>query len=291
IGDVKHFTTSDGRRGQRLEVKLFDDSVSSFPLICWDMEAIQLMQNLLPRETVLFIADAKMSFDSFRSSMVATVNSKTIITVNPDTREASFLFSYAKKLSESGVLDQEEASEDPTVESITDVYTVNQLKERAKEQSEPLYGITYSFISKFDLDSSVSKVIKTRCSKCKFLVTEDMKSCTNQLCPGREQPLSTTTGFDLLVDFTDHTGTLQACSLRGLVAEQTLGCTTDEFITLTDDQRTSLKWKFLLGRCKIYIKILPSPRMKSGLRGMILACTLADPGEVKQHMTKLLQEL
>lgn len=48
------------------------------------------------------------------------------------------------------------------MESITDVYTVNQLKERAKEQSEPLYGITYSFISKFDLDSSVSKVIKTR---------------------------------------------------------------------------------------------------------------------------------
>uniref|UniRef100_A0A3Q2DKF6 Meiosis specific with OB-fold n=1 Tax=Cyprinodon variegatus TaxID=28743 RepID=A0A3Q2DKF6_CYPVA len=250
----------------------------------WDMEAIQLMQNLLPRETVLFIADAKMSFDSFRSSMVATVNSKTIITVNPG------------KITLQHPHHQKEASEDPTGgfsqrNSITDVYTVNQLKERAKEQSEPLYGITYSFISKFDLDSSVSKVIKTRCSKCKFLVTEDMKSCTNQLCPGREQPLSTTTGFDLLVDFTDHTGTLQACSLRGLVAEQTLGCTTDEFITLTDDQRTSLKWKFLLGRCKIYIKILPSPRMKSGLRGMILACTLADPGEVKQHMTKLLQEL
>lgn len=32
---------------------------------------------------VLFIADAKISFDSFRSAMAATVNSKTIITVNP----------------------------------------------------------------------------------------------------------------------------------------------------------------------------------------------------------------
>lgn len=32
---------------------------------------------------VLFIADAKISFDSFRSGMAATVNSKTIITVNP----------------------------------------------------------------------------------------------------------------------------------------------------------------------------------------------------------------
>lgn len=32
---------------------------------------------------VLFIADAKISFDSFRNGMVATVNSKTIITANP----------------------------------------------------------------------------------------------------------------------------------------------------------------------------------------------------------------
>ncbi|XP_047233510.1 meiosis-specific with OB domain-containing protein isoform X1 [Girardinichthys multiradiatus] len=300
IGETKQFITSDGRRGQRLEVKLFDDSVSSFPLIGWDREAIQLLQTLVPRETVLFIADIKMSFDNFRSSMVATVNSKSIITVNPDIREASLLFNYAKEMSESGALDQDEAPEDLpavtavfawTVESITDVYTVNQLKDRAKEHPEPFFGVTYSFISKLDLDSSVSKVIKTRCARCKFLVLEDMQVCTNQLCPGREQPLSAATGFDLLVDFTDHTGTLQACSLRGPVAERTLGCTTEEFTSLTDDQRTALRWRFLLERCKIHVKILPSTRMKSGIRGVILACSLADPGEVKQHMSKLLQEL
>uniref|UniRef100_A0A3Q4I5P7 Meiosis specific with OB-fold n=1 Tax=Neolamprologus brichardi TaxID=32507 RepID=A0A3Q4I5P7_NEOBR len=230
IGDIKQFTTSDGRRGQRLEVRLFDDSVSSFPLVCWDREAIQLIQPLIPRETVLFIADAKISFDSFRSSMVATVNSKSIITVNP-------------------------------VESITDVYTVSQLMQKAQENPEALFGITYSFISKLDLDSSVSKVIKTRCSKCKFLVTEDLNSCTNQLCPGKDQIVSATTGFDLLVDFTDHTGTLHACSLRSPVAEKALGCT-----------------------------IIPSPKLKSGIRGMVLDCSLADPGEVKQHMSALLQQ-
>lgn len=32
---------------------------------------------------VLFIADAKISFNSFRKDMVAAVNCKTIITVNP----------------------------------------------------------------------------------------------------------------------------------------------------------------------------------------------------------------
>lgn len=118
---------------------------------------------------VLFIADTKISFDSFRNGMAATVNSKTIITVNPgktsqknrswhkyyyivqsvkkqptsshvaycvqkkpsssccasrtlsvnhnllsDTREGSLLFSYAKEVSESGALDQDEKPEDVT---------------------------------------------------------------------------------------------------------------------------------------------------------------------------------
>uniref|UniRef100_A0A3Q3GPQ4 Meiosis specific with OB-fold n=1 Tax=Labrus bergylta TaxID=56723 RepID=A0A3Q3GPQ4_9LABR len=246
IGELKQFTTSDGRKGQRLEVKLFDDSVSSFPLI-WDREAIQLVQTLIPKET-LFIADAKISFDSFRNGMTATVNSKTIITVNPD--------------------------------SITDVYTVSQLKQKAQETPEPFFGITYSFISKLDLDSSVSKVIKTR-SSCKFQVTDDAQSCTNQLCPGRDQVFSASTGFDLLVDFTDHTGTLHACPLRSPVTEKVLGCTTEEFTSLTDDERTTMKWKFLLERCKIHVKIIPSSKLKSGMRGMVLACSLADPGEVK----------
>lgn len=38
--------------------------------------------------------------------------------------------------------------------------------------------------------------------------------------------------FDLLVDISDHTGTLQGCNLSGTVAEKTLGCTvsTNNFI-------------------------------------------------------------
>lgn len=33
--------------------------------------------------SVLFVADARMSFDNYRSCMVATSDSKTIFTVNP----------------------------------------------------------------------------------------------------------------------------------------------------------------------------------------------------------------
>ncbi|CAL9698840.1 unnamed protein product [Knipowitschia caucasica] len=290
IGELKQFTTSDGRRGQRMEVKLFDDAVSSFPLVFWDREAIQLIQTLVPKETVLFIADVKISIDSFRNAMVATVNCKTIITVNPDTREAGLLFSYAKELSESGGL-EEEKSEEVSVESITAVYTVNQLKQKALDESEPFFGVTYSFISRLDLDSSVSKVIRTRCTRCKFHVSEEKQSCTNEMCPGREQGYSAAATFDLLVDVSDHTGTLQGCIFRSPEAEKCLDCTTEEFTNMTDDERTALKWKFLLERCKIYVKILPPNKMRPGVKGIILGFSLADPGEVKQHMAVLMQRM
>lgn len=48
------------------------------------------------------------------------------------------------------------------VDSITDVYTVSQLKQKAQESSELFFGIMYSFVSKLDLDSSITKVIRTR---------------------------------------------------------------------------------------------------------------------------------
>ncbi|XP_072312339.1 meiosis-specific with OB domain-containing protein [Eucyclogobius newberryi] len=287
IGELKQFTTSDGRRGQRMEVKLFDDSVPSFPLVAWDREAIQLVQTLMPKETVLFLADVRISFDSYRNAMVATINCKTVITVNPDTREAGLLFSYAKELSEAGGLEEEEKPEDVHVESITDVYTVNQLKQKAKDESEPFLGVTYGFISKLDVDASVSKVIRTRCTRCKYQASEDRQSCTNEMCPGRGQALSAAAVFDLPVDVSDHTGTLQGCIFRSPVAEKTLGCTTEEFTNLTDNECTALKWRFLLERCKIYVKMLPPNKMKPGTKGIILGFSLADPAEVTQHMSTL----
>lgn len=105
--------------------------------------------------------------------------------VSSDTREAGLLFNYAKEVSESGCLDQDESIEDETgeglgasspvlgpmlnellflcaVDSITNVYTISKLKKKAQENPETFFGITYSFVSKLDLDSSLSRVIRSR---------------------------------------------------------------------------------------------------------------------------------
>ncbi|KAK1793888.1 hypothetical protein P4O66_010806, partial [Electrophorus voltai] len=227
VSEPKYFTTSDGRKGQRLEIRLFDETLTSFPLICWDRETIQLVQPLTPRETVVFIVDARISFDTFRNSMVATVTSKTIITINPDTSEANQLFSYVRELSENGQLDEQETelSENECLESIGDVLTVSQAKAIAQESCDGFYGVTYGFITTLGLDSSISKVIRSRCARCKFQVSEEVGTCTNTGCPNQGQSLEVTAAFHLLVDISDHTGTLQTCSLSGSAAEKTLGCT------------------------------------------------------------------
>ncbi|MGH0116997.1 UNVERIFIED_CONTAM: hypothetical protein FKN15_024942 [Acipenser sinensis] len=292
IGEPKYFTTADRRKGQRCEVKLFDETVSSFLLICWDNEVIQLVQTWIPRETVLFLADVRISFDSFRNSMIATVLSKTIITTNPDTKEANLLFNYVREFVEFGGLDEQEeqTGDQVNLDSIVDVYTVQQVKLRAQEnldRSDPIFGITFAFITALNLDSSISKLIRNRCAWCKFAINEESNTCVNVACSGSGKPVDVITTFDLVVGLTDHTGTLQSCNLSGNVAEKTLGCTVDDFVCLAESQKTSLKWRFLLERCKIYLKILPSPNSRTGLRVNVLSCTLADPEEVSQSLSVL----
>ncbi|KAG5262531.1 hypothetical protein AALO_G00276120 [Alosa alosa] len=284
-GEQKFFTTSDGRKGQRMEVKLFDDTVNSFPLVCWDRETIQFMQSLTPKETVLFISDARVKFDTFRNGMTATATTKTIITINPDTPEANQLFNFAKEFSESGALDEtdNQSGDDIPLDSITDVLTVSQLRSKTQDTLDAFYAITYAFISALPLDTP-SKVVRNRCARCRVPVAEDVMVCTSFSCAGQGQELEMFSGFDLLLDISDHTGTLQSCYLSGTVAEKTLGCTAEEYVNLSEVGQTALKWRFLLERCKIYLKVQPAPKFRSGWRISILSCSLADSVEVKQSL-------
>ncbi|XP_008488693.1 meiosis-specific with OB domain-containing protein [Calypte anna] len=288
VGEPKYFMTSDKRKGQRCEVKLYDETEVSFPIVCWDNESIQLAQSWIPRETVIFAADVRINFDKFRNCMTATVTSKTIITTNPETAEANVLFSFIKESAQPEALyDKMEQSKDSVnLETIVDVYTVEQLKEKASQcagKPEPVYGIIYGYISTLDIDDNPSKVIHNRCSVCRFLVTEMSNTCT--FCSDvPSDSKSTFASFDILIDLTDHTGTLYSCYLSDWVAEETLGCTVHQFLTLTENKRTALKWQLLLERSKIYFKVTLSPNWRKGLKVNVLSCKLADPAEASQSL-------
>ncbi|KAJ6659710.1 hypothetical protein lerEdw1_018424 [Lerista edwardsae] len=292
VGQPKAFTTSDRRKGQRCEVKLYDETESSFSMICWDNESIQLVQSWMPRETVIFASDVRINFDKFRNCMVATVISKTIITTNPDTPEANILLNFIRESAEMLTLDEEmedQFRESINLQTIVDVYTVELLKAKVLQnegKSEPFYGIIFAYISTLNIDNETTKTIRNRCARCHYVVNDTTQTCS--LCssfPSSSDTPAVFPSFDLLVDLTDHSGTLHACNLSGTVAEETLGCKVQEFVALTEVQKTALKWHLLLERSKIYFKVILSPSSRTGFRASLLSCKLADPVESSQNLS------
>ncbi|XP_035122383.1 meiosis-specific with OB domain-containing protein isoform X6 [Callithrix jacchus] len=261
VGEPKYFTTSDRRKGQRCEVRLYDETESSFSMTCWDSESILLAQCWMPRETVIFASDVRISFDKFRNCMTATVISKTIITTNPDTPEANILLNFIRENKETNIVDDEIDSyfkESINLSTIVDVYTVEQLKVKALKnegKADPFYGILYAYISALNIDDETTKVVRNRCSSCGYIVNEASNMCTT--CNKNSLDFkSVFVSFEMLIDLTDHTGTLHSCSLTGSVAEETLGCT-----------------------------FVVSHRARSGLKISVLSCKLADPTEASRNLS------
>ena len=83
-----NFVTLDlGRTMTIREVRLFDQTGDCLTLKLWDRELIRLSSEWMPRENVLFLADVRIDYDSWKGCMVVTATGRTVITVNPDTTE------------------------------------------------------------------------------------------------------------------------------------------------------------------------------------------------------------
>ncbi|KAJ8318183.1 hypothetical protein KUTeg_003274 [Tegillarca granosa] len=195
IGLAKDITTKNGKQTKRCELKLMDETCPSFALILFSFRlAVSISDS--SSIAVVFIADVRVSYDDFRKTMTATADSKTIITVNP-------------------------------VETITDVYNIAEIKHLQQElgsQFKPTqYGISYAFITQFDIDTD---------DKCRQLVFEDKGyMCTNPDCtqgaiymfdPVLDASMYTTE-YSISLSISDHTGSIMPCHLDPSIAEQILG--------------------------------------------------------------------
>lgn len=72
------------------------------------------------------------------------------------------------------------------VETVVDVYTVEQLKEKALQSDgklEPLHGIIYGYISTLDIDENVSKVLRNR-----WWATACLEFVLKTVCPSSPDP-------------------------------------------------------------------------------------------------------
>ncbi|KAH3870018.1 hypothetical protein DPMN_033196 [Dreissena polymorpha] len=152
IGPARDIVTKTGKKTSRCEIVLMDESCPSFPFVLWGGELVDFSQTWAPLTTVLFIADVRVNYDDFRSGMLATADSKTIITVNPDTMDAKCLFQFAQTQTSLLAADETGSSEqaDPPVDQIQDVLVVEQI---ANSDGLISYGQLYGVITKCDLDA------------------------------------------------------------------------------------------------------------------------------------------
>ncbi|XP_048760956.2 meiosis-specific with OB domain-containing protein-like [Ostrea edulis] len=295
VGQVKDITTKTGRQTKRCELTLMDEGLSAFPFVIWDKEAACMASTWTPISTVLFVADVRMSFDNYRSCLVATSDSKTIFTVNPDTPEAHSLHQYAQScdITEESV---DNTTTDPPLEKITDMFTVSEVKNvmcDLQNQWKPtVYGVTCMFLSQFNVDQEdFNSVIAYRCNKCKHSLTEKNGFlCSNvDCCNGTLNLFDTAESltfeqadieYRIPISLSDHTGTLEQCYLYGSVAEHFIGIKVENYFKLDQEKKTRIKWRFLLERCKIYFKVYRSGKDGGKACLQIMSCSLADPEDI-----------
>lgn len=146
------------------------------------------------------------------------------------------------------------------------------------QPEEQFTALLYAAITYMDLDG-LSTIVTTRCTLCKCQVSNLLNKCENVNCIREDVP--TEVAFDLKVKLSDHTGSLLNCKITGATAERILKCKVSDFLNMSDDEKTVLKWKFLLERHELRLVVL-CVRGRLPLIS-IVGCNMANPTVMNQR--------
>nr|XP_029724635.1 protein hold'em-like [Aedes albopictus] len=272
-----------GKMKNLREVIVMDTSHGGMSMKFWNSEYIDRIDKWIPLTTVLLIMDVRIEYNQYHKSICLGMSGKTIITEDPAVEEADQLLLHVMRvpLSESDVAQSLfDGSVDPV--NITTIMTVQQILDRAegdlKGEEDQFTALCYAVISKFDLDGC-SKIISRKCLTCKSLLRMTDQKCLRDEC--LPNPYNISKYFDIPVDITDHTGTLNNCRLVSQAAENTLNCNVDTFLKMGDVQKGKLKWRYLLERCALKLIIKRKSPIRFQSVYTIVECSVAKPQEVE----------
>ncbi|KAK3914787.1 Meiosis-specific with OB domain-containing protein [Frankliniella fusca] len=292
---VRQLKMQDGRQAECREVVVFDRTSNGLSVQMWDKEIIYQASQWKPRETILFMADVRMKWSGYRNACIPTVNSKTIITVDPQTEDAECLRAYAlvAPLQPSAIVDYlasnitDGFTSLPLVSSIRNVLSVRTILSRARADArnsvsgdeQQFTALVYAVVTHLDLHHE--NIIQSKCTSC-YKVTSLENSCSNPDCPVEQgsEMFVPCRMFNIRIDLSDHTGTLKNCRLTAEAAETVLGCTVAQFDCMSEEQKTVLKWNFLMERCAARILVLKASHERRQAYISLVACSVADAAEV-----------
>ncbi|XP_050308048.1 meiosis-specific with OB domain-containing protein isoform X2 [Anthonomus grandis grandis] len=245
------------------QIEVFDHTSLNLKVTLWEPDIINRSNFWTPKSTVLFMTDLKISWSQFDNAFVGNTSGRTVVTVDPATREGKELYEFAQSTTvETYDIVEQLVAAMPSSTAVDEILNIRQLYERVNTCCENIQSANTSFIAvifgtvtELDLDG-LSDTLSVKCGHCKMRL-KGFK-CENAECPVVFDNVSVEPEitFDIKVSITDHSGTLANCRLRGNVAEQALECSAKDFSALTDDEKGHLKWKYLLEQCKIRLAIV-----------------------------------
>ncbi|XP_058116121.1 meiosis-specific with OB domain-containing protein [Anopheles ziemanni] len=269
------------------EVVVMDQSHTGVVMKFWSESLIKKINAWVPLTTVLLIADVRIDFNEYYKTVGLTMDRKTIITQDPNVPQLQSLLRHAKNIPMQDVdivCSLSSGTVDPA--TISTVMTVQQILDRTEgdlvSEVDQFTALCYAVITRLDLDGS-SRIVSQRCVHCRTLLRSQEQACSKLDCTGHNTP-ALEQFFDLSVDLTDHTGTLQGCRMIGATAETVLQCDVKTFLGKTDTQKTELKWMYLLDRCAVRLVVKRRSAVRFQNLFSIVACALADPTEVEAKL-------
>ena len=251
-------TDLEGERTTR-EVKLFDHTGDSLVLKLWESELIKMSSEWIPKENILFIADARIDFDTYKNSVVVSSSSKTVITVNPDTQEALNLSRYAQAVDFSTKTRMERfiASADLGVDRVYNISSLQRMLQKRKDKDQFMILNIYGFITKFDLDGE--DVVRLNCGKCSGglkLSHHSQLACTNMECSAYQNTgIIPTYEYAVRLDISDETGSLTSVKINQAFLEEKFG-PASQFSSISHITRTVYKWQLMMKPMKLSLAVM-----------------------------------
>ncbi|CAH1155516.1 unnamed protein product, partial [Phaedon cochleariae] len=289
LGQVRTVTSKSNEMMQVRTVEVFDHTSPNLKIEIWEPDIIQRSEKWRPRLTALFITDLKVQWSDFQRQFIAKVTNRTIITENPQGNEVQLLLNYAQTapIETFEIVDQM-INTLPDPATIQDVMSVKQIQDKINIHiqenrlvNKQFTALLFAFVTTLDLDG-LSKTLVIKCGHCKLQMKGS--NCENSECPTvyEKEMADPEFNFDIQITLTDHTGTLTNCKFRGHVVEQALNCTARDFSNMSDDDKCTLKWKYLMERCAVSIAVLFVGRQNPIIS--VVQVRLADSLEVSRRL-------
>lgn len=269
------FVTRDGRNVQRCEVKLFDHTADEFELTIWDKEVITLAKNWVSRENILSIISAKLVYNKYKNVVAAKCDATTLIVTNPSSEEAHNLYRHAQTVSISLEVEEDSGKKSFAPERMS-IYDF--IVSRGNENN--FTAEIFCCITEINLsENSRMKPVNIRCRECKTRLTSF--TCSNNFCTvymklGIEPELT----FDIFVNLTDHTGSLNNIKLSQKCCKDILSYEPKDIDKMKPKQLNDLKRSLVLERVRVSVMYKPWQQEKERSRSLVVSCTPADLNDI-----------